>query len=551
MSRILESPTLHRLILIVVLFACLAPTLSWIEFSGGMENFNVATAVEVQRDGHWLIPTLSGEPRVKKPPLAHWLTAAGIDAGGSLGWSARWPSLLAACLTVVAVYELGRALEDWHLGLTAACVAGSSILFLKFAWQASYDLHLALWVIAANVFLAHALFKERRWIGCAGAGLALGLALMSKGPVALLQSVAPVVVFVPLFMRQNSAKGSVRRWIGPIAIGLLLMAAVALPWVVYVSIATGHGWRIWDLWLGEVVLRDEASNDQARIKWHSYIVFFPMMLPWLPWFFSGLVEIIRTKPRAAVAPLWLAILWLVLPIVVMTFFPERRDRYLLPMVGGAAVIAAFGVLRHAPRWGQKWNGTQILLMTVHVGTLVVMTIGMIAWGTLGARMPHPLLTVTGTPWYTPAVATAAIAAALVITLLSLLAYRRSLAGLVAGSSLLMLLWFVTFQLGYKDSPNGRSEGRLLARQIATAAPNTRIVNAGYQRRPMLPLELLIYLNCTVPEAQASDMNPAGPPTVLLYPPDESHPDWRPDPPQGFHRIAEQKINNGVYRAYAN
>src|SRR5207248_357026 len=102
---------------------------------------------EVQRDGHWLIPTMNGEPRVKKPPLVHWLTAAGLATPGPRTWAARWPSLVAACLTLIAVYELGRAVEYWQLGLTAACITGSYILFLKFAWQASYDLHLALWVI--------------------------------------------------------------------------------------------------------------------------------------------------------------------------------------------------------------------------------------------------------------------------------------------------------------------------------------------------------------------------------------------------------------------
>src|SRR5882762_8380635 len=66
--------------IVVLFFGAVAPTLSWLEFSGGMENLNIATALELRRDhpDSWLVPTLEGEPRVKKPPLTAWITAAAI-----------------------------------------------------------------------------------------------------------------------------------------------------------------------------------------------------------------------------------------------------------------------------------------------------------------------------------------------------------------------------------------------------------------------------------------------------------------------------------------
>src|SRR5258706_8392596 len=120
--------------LLLIFFGGMAPTLSWLEFSGGMENLNIATALELRRDHHsilpvngnnadsWLIPTLEGESRVKKPPLTAWITAAAIRpstveamssldpqvrraAADRLAWEVRWPSLLAACLMLVATYE--------------------------------------------------------------------------------------------------------------------------------------------------------------------------------------------------------------------------------------------------------------------------------------------------------------------------------------------------------------------------------------------------------------------------------------------------------------
>src|SRR5258706_11845920 len=108
--------------LILIFFGGIAPTLPWLEFSGGMENLNIATALELRRDHHtilpvngndadsWLVPTLEGESRVKKPPLTAWITAAAIRPGtvqamsdpdpairraaaNRLAWEVRWPSL--------------------------------------------------------------------------------------------------------------------------------------------------------------------------------------------------------------------------------------------------------------------------------------------------------------------------------------------------------------------------------------------------------------------------------------------------------------------------
>src|SRR3954468_3216243 len=201
---------------IVALFlAAIAPTLSWLEFSGGMENLNIATALELRRDhpDDWLIPTLEGKPRIKKPPLTAWITAWAIRpatveamsdgdpavraaAAKQLAWEVRWPSLLAACLMLVAVYELGRVVADPTVGVVAAIVGGTTIMFLKFGRSAMIDVHLGLWVTVANVFLAHAILKGRRWSGCLGAGVALGLAFLIKGPVAWVQTLAPALLFI-------------------------------------------------------------------------------------------------------------------------------------------------------------------------------------------------------------------------------------------------------------------------------------------------------------------------------------------------------------------
>src|SRR5438046_3063750 len=108
---------LARILIPLLFFCATAPTLRWVEFAGGAENIVVATAMEMRRSGQWIIPTLAGEKRIAKPPLAAWIAAGSIDhetfaktlsddpptreaAYRKLAWEVRWPALLCGCITL-------------------------------------------------------------------------------------------------------------------------------------------------------------------------------------------------------------------------------------------------------------------------------------------------------------------------------------------------------------------------------------------------------------------------------------------------------------------
>src|SRR5436309_2646008 len=198
-----RRPALVAVLIAAAFFVAVAPTLRSQDFTGGSENLVVETVLEMRRGGPWLIPTLMDVPRVTKPPLAAWITAAAVSpdtvarlssrdkatrdaAFSDLAWQVRWPSLLSACAMLLATYALARnLLLGPGVAVASAAVCGSTLLLLRFARAATTDVQLALWVTVANACLALAIFRGRRWAGCVGAGAALGLALMSKGPVSL------------------------------------------------------------------------------------------------------------------------------------------------------------------------------------------------------------------------------------------------------------------------------------------------------------------------------------------------------------------------------
>src|SRR5437764_10753335 len=164
------SHRFYAILIAIAFFLAIAPTLPWQEFSSGPENLVLATAMEMRRGGPWLVPTLQGEPRVAKPPLAAWITAASIRPGTLrdidildrdtrergfffLAIETRWPALLGACLLLLGVFELGRVMRDGALGLTACAVCASTYFLMRFARYSTTDIQLALWVTWGNVFL--------------------------------------------------------------------------------------------------------------------------------------------------------------------------------------------------------------------------------------------------------------------------------------------------------------------------------------------------------------------------------------------------------------
>ena len=65
----------------------------------------------------WLIPHANGQVRLRKPPLAYWLTAASFALFGVGEFQGRLPAALAGWLTVGITFGAGRYLFGWRTSL--------------------------------------------------------------------------------------------------------------------------------------------------------------------------------------------------------------------------------------------------------------------------------------------------------------------------------------------------------------------------------------------------------------------------------------------------
>jgi 4-amino-4-deoxy-L-arabinose transferase-like glycosyltransferase len=562
---------------VLACFATVACDLRKFEFSNGGENAVVASVLEMRRGGPWLVPTLHEEVRTKKPPLTTWLSAfaarprtvarlsepdpaARANAYEDFAWQVRWPSLAAMCGLLVATYALASSIGGPRLGLAATIVCGSSIFWLRNARLVTTDDHLALWVTAANSFFACAVLKRQWWSGIVLGAVALGLAMMSKGPVALLQTALPVIAFVAWRALRGSpesdaapdARGRRLRWLAPLLVGLLVFVVVGLSWYGLVLLNNPN---VRAEWLKEVTR--EGATDMEPSRWYNYVLLIPHLFPWSFFFVVGLIGSIAVAIKRSAAArdhrIVFALSLLLVPVLVMSFFRDREIRYLIPFLAPASIVAAWGMLELLAG-AERARGAGVLVVLLHWIPLLLVTAGL----TVLASPLGPIKSVDGGAWYALPKAVAIAAMLAVLVFLAALAQRRwGVWAVPVGTALIMLAWTPLLNVGYRSYREGRSEMRPLAEQILTAYPQAKV----YSFRPdrpvrHAPIDLSIYLNRTVENvADPAEMGGTTGPRVYVV--RQRHKTPVPDPmsmappaggPWGF--FSANQVDNSMWYAFA-
>src|SRR6187399_3419538 len=105
------DPPLSRAALILAVLAICAPLFAPLG-SPGLVNPDEGRYAEIGREmaatGDWVVPRLHGIPHWAKPPLAYWAIGASMKVLGPTERAARFPSAIAATLTLLATWVLAR-----------------------------------------------------------------------------------------------------------------------------------------------------------------------------------------------------------------------------------------------------------------------------------------------------------------------------------------------------------------------------------------------------------------------------------------------------------
>lgn len=330
------------------------------------ETRYVSVAWEMWLRGDFLVPYKNGETYSHKPPLMFWLFHAGWALFGVNDWWPRLVSPLFSLGSLFLTWRLARVLwpERPAASALAPLVVLGSLLWAVFSAAAMFDIILAFIVLLGVNGLVHA-WRHGGRAGWVVFGIAIGLGILEKGPVALLH-LLPLAVLAPWWMRQQ--RPAWKRWYLGVAGSFLLGAAIALAWAIPAAISGGEAYRNAILW-GQTANRMVDSFAHKRPLWW-YLPLLPVLLfPWLMW--PAAWRAWRSLTQAGEnSGVRLCLAWLVPVFVFFSLISGKQVHYLLPLFPPFALLTAYA-LSSREAGTRRLDGLLPGLLLVLSGALVL------------------------------------------------------------------------------------------------------------------------------------------------------------------------------------
>lgn len=357
---------------------------------------------ESDRLADWVVPRVQERARLNKPPVIYWLQAASVRTFASRSsdrtladaiWMYRLPSAISAVAAVLLLWRWGTTLmHPATAGLAAAGLAVSPVMVWE-AHQARADMVLvavttaALWTLSSVLRARDGSRNIRDTVGDGRyhktAPLArilllwtlVGIGVMVKGPVTPM-----LVIFAVLALAAWTRSWRPIRSVRPL-LGILIVAAVATPWVVLVMREVGVEQYL-------TLIKDETIGRSVEAKeghwgppgYHallSFVLLGPVALTigigiWRGFARSvapsvevathdGSLDVPSERSRVAAGPLWRRLLrardangasailisilvpgWIIFELVT-----TKLPHYTMPLLG---VLALLGVRAALSGW---------------------------------------------------------------------------------------------------------------------------------------------------------------------------------------------------------
>ncbi|HHV62459.1 MAG TPA: glycosyltransferase family 39 protein [Firmicutes bacterium] len=261
------------------------------------EGMYAEVAREMLVRGDYVAPYFNYQPRFDKPPLHYWVTAGFYKVFGVNEFSARLGSASFGFLGAVLVYFLGRTLFSKRVGLLAAIVLGTNLLYFAESKIGLVDTALTFFIVLSLLaFWLAWLRRDRRYYALLGVAMALGT--LTKGPVAVLLPGGVIIIFLVLSEGFRGVWREVaNRWA---LLGAATFALIALPW--HLAVWARYGGKFLADYFGyHMFTRFTSAIETHGGPWYYYLLVLALgFLPWSGFLLAGAVgEIImgmRVKP---------------------------------------------------------------------------------------------------------------------------------------------------------------------------------------------------------------------------------------------------------------
>jgi 4-amino-4-deoxy-L-arabinose transferase-like glycosyltransferase len=230
---------------------------------------------EMLQSGDYLQVHHRSEDYLDKPPLLFWLTSFSFKLFGASNFSFRLPSFLFLIIGLVSTYKLASLLYDRRTGLLAVLVLYSSQAYFLFSHDVRTDTILANVVILA-VWQLWVFMQERKLYSLLIGGIAVGLAMLEKGPIGVM---VPVLALGSQILYKRQLK-VLWRWEWLLGLVVIFLTISPMVYGLYAQFgAAGLEFYFWTQSFGRITGQSEWQDNSTIFYFvHTFLWAF---LPWM------------------------------------------------------------------------------------------------------------------------------------------------------------------------------------------------------------------------------------------------------------------------------
>jgi 4-amino-4-deoxy-L-arabinose transferase-like glycosyltransferase len=349
--------------------------------------------------GDWVTPRLYGKPWFEKPPLFYWGAALCFKLFGVSEAAARLPSAISALLATLALAWLALRLYGAETARWLLLLLPTTVGMIGFSHAAATDMPFSAMLTIAMVCAAVVLGLTRNentpvlprtpWLALILFGFFLGLAVLAKGPAAIILSGGAIFFWALITKRWRDAL----RLLHPAAIASFCLSA--LPWYILCARRNPDFFHIFII---EHNFKRYLTSEFQHIQpfWYYIPLVFIALIPWITGTISALGIWARMALRGETTKSEtdaVSVLFAAYAIFVVLFFSLSKSKlpgYILPAIPTFGFITAKWVaLGVSNRKYWKTRGLIAISLT-GTGMLGVVSVQALIWDRLPHSKPYAL-----------------------------------------------------------------------------------------------------------------------------------------------------------------
>ncbi|MCU1242924.1 MAG: hypothetical protein JWO71_3650 [Candidatus Acidoferrum typicum] len=342
------------------LYVCYFSHLGAIGFVGPDEPRYAWIARDMAETGDWVTPRLYGKPWFEKPPLYYWGAAICFKLFGVSEAAARLPSAISALLATLALAWLAWRIYGAETARWLLLLLPTTVGMIGFSHAAATDMPFSAMLTIAMVCVAvivglvperpsrdgaqHAAplrddATRKQWVALILFGIFLGLAVLAKGPAAIILCGGAVFVWALFTKRWRDAL----RLLHPTAIAAFCLTA--LPWYIVCARRNPGFFRIFII---EHNFKRFLTPEFQHIQpfWFYGPILLLALFPWTGIAISAVIYVFRRKLGMQLDVLTTYILcWACFPIIFFTVSKSKLPGYILPAIPAFVLLTALALAK--------------------------------------------------------------------------------------------------------------------------------------------------------------------------------------------------------------